>query len=110
MCFSIDYLGLAQSHLKKNCHLLLFGEFCILKMQMSTFNKMSTEPQLHLPFVCFVCLDDLPIKGTQQTPTTSRGYKHQAGNSQSLSYKHWFNVYYYELHKSRNCDSVTRRQ
>ena len=31
----------------------------------------------------FVCLNDLPIKGTRQTPT--RGYKHQAGNSQSLS-------------------------
>ena len=24
--------------------------------------------------------------------------------------KHWFNVYHYELHKSRNCDLVPRRQ
>ena len=71
----------------------------------------STEYTVQHQFVClFVCLDDLPIKGTRQTPT--RGYKHQAGNSQSLLYKHWFNVYdyMYELHKSRNCDSVTKRQ
>ena len=27
-------------------------------------------------------------------------------NSQSLSYKHWSNVYDYEVYKSRNCDSV----
>ena len=37
------------------------------------------------------CLKDLPTKGTQQTPT--RGNQHQAGNNQSLSYKHWFKVY-----------------
>ncbi len=58
--------------------------------------------------VClFVCLDDLPVKGTLHTPT--RGYKCQAGNSQSLSCKHWFNVCDYELHKSRCYASVTRR-
>ena len=42
----------------------------------------------HMDLKKFVCLDDLPVKGTRQTP--SRGYKHQAGNNQSLSYKHWF--------------------
>ena len=62
-------------------------------------------------FVCFPLfspsvIDELPIKRTRKTPT--RGYKHQAGHDQSLSYKHWFDVYDYELHKSRNCDSVTR--
>ena len=59
----------------------------------------------------FVCLDDLPIKGTRQTPTNrgTKGYKHQAGNSQSLPNKHWFNVYDYELQKTRNCDPVTRQ-
>ena len=45
---------------------------------------------------------DLPIKGTRQTPTS--GYNCQAGNSQSLSYKHE-----YELHKSRNVLPVTER-
>ena len=56
-------------------------------------------------YILFVCLNDLPIKATRQTPT--KGYKHQAGNSQSLTYKHCFNIYDYELHKSRNFDSVT---
>ena len=61
---------------------------------------------LFVLFVClFVCLDDPLIKGTLKTPT--RGYKHPAGNSQSLSYEHWLSVYDYELHKSRNFDSVT---
>ena len=49
-----------------------------------------------------VCLDDRSIKGTH--------IKSQTGNSRSLSYKHWFNIYDYELHKSRNCDSITGRQ
>ena len=62
-------------------------------------------------FVCFFVfwvLDDLPVKGTWQTHI--RGYKRQAGNSQSLSSSRWFNVYDYELHKSINFDSVTSRQ
>ena len=31
----------------------------------------------------FVCLNDFPVKETRQTPT--KGYKRQAGNSQSPS-------------------------
>ena len=63
-----------------------------------------------LLFLClFICLFRyLPVKGTQQTPT--RGYKHQAGNGQSLLYKHWSNVYKHELDTSRNRDSVTTRR
>ena len=53
-----------------------------------------------------VYLDDLPIKGTRQTPT--RGYKRRAG--QSLPYKHRFNVYDLYMYKSINYGSVTRRQ
>ena len=53
----------------------------------------------------FVCLYDLPVKGARQT--TARGCKHQAGNSQSLSSKHWSNAYDCE---SRSYDSVTRRR
>ena len=63
---------------------------------------------LGLFVACWFVLDDLPINGTLHTPT--RAYKQQAGNGQSLSYKHWFNVWDYELHKSRNCAAVTRRQ
>ena len=58
--------------------------------------------------IIIICFDDFPIMGTRQTPT--RGYKQQAGNSQSLSYNHRCNVYDNELHKSRNCDPVLRRQ
>ena len=76
---------------------------CVLWFLVSLVGLVKSS--CHPKFVClFVCLDDLPIKGTRETPT--RGYEHQAGNSQSLSYKHWFNVYDYELHKSRNCDLV----
>ena len=65
------------------------------------YNRIHRKFDSNKEVVCcsllvFGCLDDLPIKGTRQTPT--RGYKHQAGNNQSLSYKHWFNVYDYELH------------
>ena len=41
-------------------------------------------------FVCLFCLDDLPIQATRQIPT--RGYKHQTCNSQSLSYRHSFEI------------------
>ena len=44
------------------------------------------------------------INGTLGPPT--RRYKHQDGNSQSPSYKHWFNINSYELHQQRSCDSV----
>ena len=43
----------------------------------------------------------------RQTPI--RVFKLQADISQSVTYKHWSSVYHYEVHKSRNCDSVTRR-
>ena len=49
-----------------------------------------------------------PINETRQA--TTREYKRQVGNSQSLLHKRWFNIYEYELHKSRKCDSVTRWQ
>ena len=48
---------------------------------------------------CF-CLDDLPNKGTQQTPTNDINT-----NSKSLSFTN--NVYDYESRKSKNIDLVT---
>ena len=72
-------------------------------------SKMNLKNEISVCLHCLsVCLSDLPVKGTRQTST--RGYKHQASYSQSLSYRHWFSVFEYELHNSRSCDSVTRRQ
>ena len=60
----------------------------------------------------FVCLLRWSSHQGNSANSHEGGYKHQTGNSQSLSYKHWFllSVNDYELHKSRYCDSVTRRQ
>ena len=41
----------------------------------------------------FFFLDDLLPSRELDRQTPTRGYKHQAGNNQSLSNKHWFNVY-----------------
>ena len=54
-----------------------------------------------IQFVCFICLDYHQVNSAN----SHKVIKTQAGNSQYLSYKHWFNVYGYELLKSRNCDS-----
>ena len=43
-------------------------------------------------------------------PSRELGKLTQGDNSQSLSYKYWFDVCDYGLHKSRSCDLVTRRQ
>ena len=62
-------------------------------------------------FVCFlVFFLKLIFQSRELGKLQQGGYKRKAGNSQSLSYKHWLTVYDYELCKLRNCDSVTRRQ
>ncbi len=70
-------------------------------------NTIGVHCLVCLSLCLFVCLDDLPVKGNRQS--SHRGYKHQAGNNRSLSYKHWLTVYDYELHKSGQFDSVTKQ-
>ena len=48
----------------------------------------------------FVCLNDLPIKGTRQSPIHHTGKGHTSISLTSMNMN-------YELHKSRDCDLVT---
>ena len=67
------------------CNFLSKKKLCYLAFALSMSQSLQKDSVTESHKVSlFVCLDDLPNKGTRQTPTTSRGYKHQAGNSQSL--------------------------
>ena len=63
-----------------------FVFMCFGNLRNSNFRGTSVQEEKSISL--FLVEDDLPVKGTRETPT--RGYTHQAGNSQSLSYKHCF--------------------
>ncbi len=78
---------------------MLFSQYQENSQEMKS-HKISGEFQpsttKFVLFNClFVCVGDLPNKGTHKILT--RRYKQPTGNSQSLSYKHCFNAYDYKI-------------
>ena len=87
-----------------------FGQCEKASRQTHSWNEIWNVPFYSIDWliVClFVCLSDLSHLGNSDNSHKGKNTKLA---TQSLSYKYWFNVYDYELHKSRNCDSVTRWQ